>query len=197
MVTITGPTTLQTTITCAPAETEVCGIAAGFNTSDPHCYQTTKGVYSRPEHIVTYAQLFTILTAHQTITTELFVGVQDFQIGGESSQSNFTFTGPSTVSTTVTSLLEPDLDTSDGGQHWAGLQPGAVCGGKCGWCQLFFPTVYVYYWPVAGQNTACLNSTSTSAQFSVSSGGVVVSARQMPQALAGASTLVNSNGFTL
>ena len=82
-------------------------------------------------------------------------------------------------------------------------EPGNICAGACGDCELYFPVVYVYYWPVEGADTSCLAGTNSSSQHQPvagtnSTGGIPVKARGIEgKKRDGVSTVVNSDGFTL
>ena len=80
--------------------------------------------------------------------------------------------------------------------------PGNICAGACGDCELYFPVVYVYYWPVEGADTSCLVGGNSSQQHQPvaggnSTGGIPVQARGIEgNKRDGATTVVNADGFT-
>ena len=146
---LTGPTTLITTVTLDGKSSDA--ILTGSDRRDLHCNQT--GNLSRSKHYLTYAEFYTVLTDHQIITQTFEAGVIENEYGHETTS---TFTGPSTVYITYTTVLiqfygrNPPLREVEA--------PGAVCGGSCDYCGLYFVTVYVYYWPVPSPNTVCQSS---------------------------------------
>ncbi|MCJ1403421.1 hypothetical protein MMC11_006644 [Xylographa trunciseda] len=188
VTTIEGPTTAILTVT---AEMDERPIRAGYNSSDPHCTipQTYDYAAEQSGHQVNLRTLLTVLSSNQVITTQLNVGSYSTTL------QNFTFMGPSSIYSTSTANFDNILFGPDA------YFPGNVCGGMCGMCNIFFPTVFVYYWPVSSQNTACLvTGNSTSATSLVKryqhQSGIPVKARGLSAVTAGVSTLVNSDGFT-
>ena len=187
--TITGPTTWIATFTAdwnIPAK-----LQAGIDASDPHCSQSA--ALNQPGHYLTFAKYITSLIDHQIETLELTEGIVTAGIIGHYTAVNRTFTGPASVYQTQTTLLAPPINVD--GEN---VSPGDVCAGACGFCQLYFPTVYVYYWPVATPNTACLSTSYVaSSQYNLSSTGITVQPRGLSGIAEGVTTLVNSEGFTL
>ena len=94
---------------------------------------------------------------------------------------------PETIWVTSTELLGPEY-----GKSPHGMEPGQYCGGVCGFCELFYPDVSVFYWPVPSPNTACLTSTA-SAQSSLNARALYASPRGLP----GNDSILVSDGFTL
>ena len=195
--TLYGPTAFTWTYPDYGAE-----IHAGSNSLDPHCNQTATGVL--PDALVTVASALVILTEGQTLSTEILAQQSVGTPGYDNSIVTSFYTGPTTVSyTTVYDLFGfQDMAACIDG----GCAAGVICGGDCGSCKVFFPEVFVYYWPVPSPNTACLSPATQpspiTAATAIPSGGV--SARNIPvqaRGLSGVSgsggTLVNSNGFTL
>lgn len=88
----------------------------------------------------------------------------------------FTATGATTLYTTFTRQQIPQYNP-----HQYPIQ----C---CGQCTVYFSMVDVMYWPVAGANTACLNSAA--------SGGVVSSPATVRPSNNSISTTVGPDGFT-
>jgi len=190
-VTITGPTTFITTLSAAWNHN--AGIFAGSNSADPHCTQSQNLSQLEAGRFVTYAESWTVLTAGQTVTDLVPQGI--IAQGQATAYTNVTWTGPTTASITLTTVLLPFVNIGEG--PLGGNAPGAVCGGRCGFCQLYFPTVYVYYWPVPSPNTACLSSSTdgvATARFNSSI--MVVKPRSLVKDSPDASTIV-FNGFTL
>ncbi|MCJ1377736.1 hypothetical protein MMC17_000832 [Xylographa soralifera] len=183
-VTLIGPETLVLTITHEYDEF----VEAGSISGDPHCSAST--VASNPNRMVTYATFATILTAGETLIT----AVPTLPNPGDGFVAT-TFTGPTTISITlVADLLDIDAELP------YGTSPGQVCAGECGFCQIYFPTVFVYYWPVPSPNNACLGeSENAAANISLTARDRIIVPRSLP-GLAGfsgsGSTLVNSDGFT-
>lgn len=187
--TITGPTTWIATFTANWNIPEK--IQAGIDAEDPHCSQTAE--YTQAGHSLTYARYITTLTERQTETILMTEGIMTGGILGAQTYINSTFTGPTSVYETRTTLLAPPINVNG-----MNISPGDVCGGRCGFCQLFFSTVYVYYWPVATPNTACLSTSYVaSSQYNLSSTGIPVQPRGLSDFSEGASTLVHPDGFTL
>ncbi|MCJ1292664.1 hypothetical protein MMC34_004217 [Xylographa carneopallida] len=183
-VTMMGPETLVLTITHEYDEF----VEAGSISGDPHCSAST--TVSNPNRLVTYATFATILTAGETLVTS----VPTLPNPGDGFVST-TFTGPTTVSITMVA----DLFDIDAALPY-GSRVGQVCAGECGFCQIYFPTVFVYYWPVPSPNDACLGeSESVAANVSLTVRDRIIVPRNLP-GLAGfsgaGSTLVNSDGFT-
>ena len=180
-VTLLGPTTYVATFTGLGDNDKVLD---GTQITDAHCSQTA--TFYQPNHTVTYVTTVAILTAGQTLSTVAW-WIEDTTFHTE------TFTGPTTILFTTTAQLSPELDDP------IQMEPiGRICDGICGACSLYFPSVYVYYWPVASPNTACLTAISTIApsQGGAGSSGIVARPRALRERVDGTSTLV-SNGFTL
>ena len=177
-------------------------VHAGSNSLDPHCSQSATAVV--PDALVTVASALAVLTQGQTLSTVILAQQSVGTPGYDNSLVTSIYTGPTTVSYTTVIDLFPFNDGSEAQD--GGYAPGVICGGLCGDCKVFFPEVFVYYWPVASPNTACLDSTTQASAITaapaVPSGSVL--ARNIPvqaRGLSGVSgsdgTLVNSNGFTL
>lgn len=153
-------------------------------TSATQCYGT--GVTTEPGRYVTYAEEVTLITGPETVTQT------SYDISGHTTYITNTYTAPTTIFTTLTTILGPPPDTDPNG-----ALPGAVCGGICGACALYYPTVNVYYWPVASPNTACLVGSTTEAAPASVIARDIHGYQAVPRQLSGnASTLV-SDGFTL
>ena len=180
-VTLVGPTTYVATFTGLGDNDKVLD---GTQTTDAHCSQTA--TLNQPSHFVTYVTTVTVLTAGQMLSTIAW-WIADTTFYTE------TFTGPTTILFTTTAQLDPEMEIP------IQVEPvGRICDGQCGACSLYFPSVYVYYWPVASPNTACLTETTpvASSQGKTISSGIVAQPRALRNRADGASTLV-SNGFTL
>lgn len=195
-VSLTGPTTYIATLTSG--WDQVGGIYAGFDSADPHCTQSQSLGLLRAGQLVTYAQSWAELTAGQTLTDFVPQGVRTD--GVPPHMVYVTWTAPKTAPTTVSLTLTEQIPFHNDGQSLvgeAGQIPGAACGGRCGFCQLYFPTVYVYYWPVPSPNTACLSSSeggSTTAKSKSSTGSI--KPRPLTKNRTNTSMIV-SKGFTL
>lgn len=219
--TITGPTTWITSLIAKyPVSAEVY---AGVDPKDPHCNQSMS---FEPAHLSTFVKYVTALSENQIWSTYMddnegnnyaqldflqsivlwekegknVTAISDpyYNPSASSTSKVFTtFTGPTTIYETITTLL---------GSGWSGIdQPAGpsndVCGGICGICQLFYPEVFVYYWPVTPPNTACIQANSSSS-FLVSShdlysSDIKINRRGLSKVIAEVSTLINSDGFTL
>ena len=143
------------------------------------------------ERYLTYAQQLTVITPGDVLTSFTFTS-------GSYSPIYDTKSVATTIVSTITTLLGPGPDTDPNG-----AVPGEICGGVCGACNIFFPSVSVYYWPVTSQNTACLAGNSAAA----SSAAVSLTARAVdayprgleahPRALNGNESILVLDGFTL
>ena len=144
------------------------------------------------KEFITYAQRFTVLTDHETLITAL-----PAPSTYSAFLSDWTYVGPTTVSTTwVRDLF--DVNGRFGLGNPIAPEPYAPCGGACGICQLYFPTVYVYYWAVESPNTACLDTAYTTATLeNITSSANAPQPRGLSKITDTVSTLVNSEGFTL
>lgn len=199
--TLHGPTSSVWSYPVGPLQS---GILAGLDSSDPHCDHASS-VSTLPGSYITVASALAILAKGETLTTQIHPPQSSGTPNGWLNNVIMTtYTGPTTVSFTTVSALFPGVLANDA--CFTSLCPGAICGGSCGHCRVFAPTVYVYYWPVAEPNTACLSTTGqtstmtaaiTSLQSAVSGRGLAVKARGLSGVSGGGGTLVNSNGFTL
>ncbi|MCJ1380810.1 hypothetical protein MMC17_003919 [Xylographa soralifera] len=179
---LAGPTTFISVFTEGSNLAGEGVFAAAPPTSATQCYGT--GVTTQPGRSVTYAEEVTFIAGPETITQTTYDTL------GHTIYITNTYTAATTIFTTITTILGPPPDTDP-----AGAEPGQVCGGLCGACNLYYPTVNVYYWPVASPNTACLVSTTTTAPASAIARDIY-GYPVIPRQLSGnASTLV-SNGFT-
>ena len=183
---IAGPTTFVSIFTAAPNQLAEI-YAAAPPSSATQCFGT--GVTTQPGRYVTYADQVTIITAPTVLTTTSYIYDSSASKDFTSIIKN-TYTGPTTIVTTVTTILGPGPDTDP-----AGALPGQICGGFCGGCQLYYPSVNVFYWPVASPNTACLSTATVTPASAVARDmhGYQAVPRQL---LTNATTLV-SDGFTL
>ena len=180
---LAGPTTFISVFTVGSNLAGEGVFAAAPPTSATQCYGT--GVTTQPGRFVTYAEEVTFIAGPETVTKTTYDTL------GHTVYITNTYTAATTIFTTITTVLGPPPDTDP-----AGAEPGEVCGGLCGACNLYYPTVNVYYWPVASPNTACLVSATTTAPASVIARDIY-GYPVIPRQLSGnASTLV-SNGFTL
>ncbi|MCJ1395104.1 Mucin-21 [Xylographa bjoerkii] len=178
---LAGPTTFVSVFT-AGSGVEDYIYAAAPPTSATQCYGT--GVTTQPGRYVTYAEEVTFITGPETVTQTTY------DTSGHTIYVTKTYTAATSIYTTITTILGPPPDTDP-----AGALPGQVCGGLCGACNLYYPTVNVFYWPVASPNTACLVSATTTSPASVIARDIH-GYPVIPRQLSGnASTLV-SNGFT-
>lgn len=219
--TITGPTTWIATLTAKyPVRGEVY---AGVDQNDPHCNQSMS---FEPAHLSTFVQYVTTLSENQIWSTYMNDSKGDihsqlafiqslvlyhkqgknisllsdpyYQTTVTSTSTIFTtFTGPTTIYETITTWLSP-------GWSWLNQLAGSandVCGGLCGSCEIFYPEVFIYYWPVTSPNTACIQTNSSSSyqvsNQNSSSSDFKLHRRGLSKATAEVSTLVNSDGFTL
>ena len=223
LVTLFGPTTYIATLTADPGNSNA-GIKPIYNTSDPRCHQTLPTTLS---HLITFAQPLTILSEGETFTTtvppllsgnlvpsEYFTWVSE----GKTVTANFPppsvlasylhsseeiITGPTTIWTTFGAEINrfeyPDSLPGHGNPDQP--DPAVACGGLCGLCELLFPTVHVYYWPVPFPNTACLTTQDVATVGSNQTYSTTYTAAIQPRGLSKItdteSTLVNSEGFTL
>ncbi|MCJ1284959.1 hypothetical protein MMC26_004296 [Xylographa opegraphella] len=179
---LAGPTTFVSVFTEGSNLAGEGVFAAAPPTSATQCYGT--GVTTQPGRSVTYAEEVTVIAGPETVTQTTY------DTSGHTIHITYTYTAATTIFTTITTVLGPPPDTDP-----AGAEPGQVCGGICGACNLYYPTVNVYYWPVASPNTACLVSATTTAPPSVMARDIY-GYPVIPRQLHGnASTLV-SNGFT-
>ncbi|MCJ1402626.1 mucin 5B, oligomeric mucus gel-forming [Xylographa trunciseda] len=179
---LAGPTTFISVFTEGSNLAGEGVFAAAPPTTATQCYGT--GVTTQPGRSVTYAEEVTFIPGPETVTQTTY------DTSGNTIYLTSTYTAATTIFTTITTVLGPPPDTDP-----AGALPGEVCGGLCGACNLYYPTVNVYYWPVASPNTACLVSATTTAPANVIARdlyGYPVIPRQLN---GNASTLV-SNGFT-
>ena len=180
---LAGPTTFVSVFTEGSDLVGEGVFAAAPPTSATQCYGT--GVTTQPGRYVTYAEEVTFITGPETVTQT------SFDASGHTIYITNTYTAATSIFTTITTILGP-LPNEDPD----GALPGEVCGGLCGACNLYYPTVNVYYWPVASPNTACLVSATTTTSASVIARDIY-GYPAIPRQLSGnASTLV-SNGFTL
>lgn len=90
-----------------------------------------------------------------------------------------TYTAATTVYTTWTRQQTPQLNPYLGNSR--------PC---CGMCTVYFSLVDIFYWPVPGANTACLDNTTTYDSSPVSSSAVLHPRNET------VSTAVDSDGFT-
>ena len=157
--------------------------AAAPPTSATQCYGT--GVTTQPGRSVTYAEEVTFIAGPETVTQTTY------DTSGHTIYITNTYTAATTIFTTITTILGPPPDTDP-----AGAEPGQVCGGLCGACNLYYPTVNVYYWPVASPNTACLVSTTTTAPASMIARDIY-GYPVIPRQLSGNVSTLVSDGFTL
>ena len=146
------PTTWIGTLTAVLSDQ--VNVGPGTDSADPYCGNNPFVMTVDSGHISTFVQFLTTLTDSQTQAIERYDGVFPPKIGLGSYYEE-TFTGPTIIYTTITTRLNFDVQGPK-------ALPGDVCGGKCGICQLYFPTVYVYYWPVSSPNTACLGTPNSS-----------------------------------
>lgn len=190
LFTLTGPTTFTTVHDVNAAQNGADQLRnPPPPTSATQCYRMATSI--PPDHSVTYAELITVITEGQVVATTSFVEYR-FKDGGVSyspTTSVSTYTAGTTIYATFTTVLGPAYDTSNEqgpiGEH---------CAGNCGSCDLYFPSVSVYYWPVASANTACLgNATAATAQARALSKGIGLH----PRALNGAGSTLVLDGFTL
>ena len=148
---LTGPETVTMTFT---GENGDYVHAAPPPTTGTQCSGT--GVSTESNRYVTFAELQTIINGPTVVTTTSYGyavtnGVTGTNYGTYTLET--TYTAPTTISTTFTTVLgpQPDMDP-------AGALPGEICGGICGGCNVYYPTVSVFYFPPATQNTACLTT---------------------------------------
>ena len=190
LFTLTGPTTFTTVYDVNAARNGADQLRnPPPPTSATQCYRVATSI--PPDHSVTYAELITVITEGQVVATTSFV-VYRLKDGGVSyspTTSVSTYTAGTTIYATFTTVLGPAYDSSNEqgpiGEH---------CAGNCGSCDLYFPSVSVYYWPVGSANTACLgNATAATAQARALSR----KAGPQPRALSGAGSILVSDGFTL
>ena len=183
-VTVAGPTTFITTYT---ANEDFPYVMPGRDKADPHCSQALT-TWKSLDRFLTYARLYTVLDAGQVVTEQIQqTSVQGaVYMGWKNSYS--TFTGPNNVYATLTTDF---WDPFAGGAPMVFI-PGQVCGGACGVCQLHFPTVSVYYWPVSSPNTACPGISPNS----IPQNNTKIQARTLD--VTGNQTMsVDSNGYSL
>ena len=159
-VTIFGPTTAVVVASGRSCDVEYDELFQAYiDYADPVCssyYETSIpfSVWDSLSSVIdgktaVRKSLLTVLVPGQTITTQ----IPDYNSSLSFYQTvQTTLSGPSSVYATATDLLISVPLNALGGQ------PGQRCGGICGYCQVLFPTVYVYYWPVEQQDTACLTS---------------------------------------
>ena len=148
------------------------------------CFGT--GPYIGTERYLTYAEQLTVINAGDVFTSYTYENGKYSTIGNTASVAT-------TLVTTITTVLQPPPDTDPNG-----AVPGEICGGFCGACNIYFPSVSVYYWPVATPNTACLSgSTVAPSQASLTARGVEAGLIAHPRALDGNGSILVSDGFTL
>ena len=94
-----------------------------------------------------------------------------------------------TIWKTSTELLGPAYNEDP-----VGMEPGQFCGGLCGFCNLYYPTVSVYYWPVPSPNTACLTSSTAAPSYPGLNARVL---HPHPRSLANNDSILVSNGIRL
>ena len=176
------------------------GFAAYDNTADPACHGgsfMTGSAYSSflNGHAFTAKSPIATLNAGQVLTTALTEGYA----GHLMTTVNKTFTGPTTVYSTISEQLLAARYNGFDGPFGHAAPPGMRCGGGCGLCEVFFEVVYVHYWPVENPNTACLgNVTAATTMVAARNGsgpGITVHPRGLSKITAGASTAV-LDGFT-
>ena len=220
LVTLLGPTTYIATLTADPGNTRI-SVEPFLNTADPHCHQTLPTNIS---HLITFAQTLTTLSEGETYTTTIppvISGSEEFTwvSDGETFTSLFLpqsilasylpsvqeiITGPTAIVTTFVAGINQieDPDSTPGEGDPLPPDPAVVCFGACGRCEILFPTVHVYYWPVPSPNTACLTAQyAATAAVSQANLSIYTAAAVQPRGLSKltdtVSTLVNPDGFTL
>ena len=165
-------------VTYAVAETtEAAGAVATLLTGD------TPG-------IVAYSVLTTITyTASTGISTSVAAVLKTFS-QEDPAYSTVTYAKPTTIWSTLTADLNPVPDTDPNGDP----NLDDYCADMCGNCNIYFPTVNVYYWPVSSPNTACLSGISTApTPASMAARGF----RAHPRQLSGNVSTAVLDGFTL
>ena len=176
--TITGPTTFITTGLANFDALPV--IQEGPNaTADARCKATASLPAARA---VTYALYQTYSFWSHVYTIDGPTGIYT---------TSTTVQLPTLSVTTVTTVLAPAPDTDP-----MGALPGQLCNGLCGGCQIYFPTVNVFYFPVESPNTACM---SNNGSIGATSGPVLASRgyAARPSVLPRGVSTVVTDGFTL
>ena len=140
--------------------------------------------------VIAYSVLTTITyTAPASISTSVAAVLKTFP-EQYPAYTTVTYAKPTTIWSTLTADLNPVPDTDPNGDP----NLDDYCADMCGNCNIYFPTVNVYYWPVPSPNTACLSGASTApTQASMAVRGF----RAHPRQLAGNVSTAILDGFTL
>ena len=186
---LTGPETVVLTFT---GENGDYVHAAPPPSTATQCFGT--GVTTEMGRHVTFAELQTIIKGPTVVTSTSYgyavsAGVTGTDYGTFTLRT--TYTAPTTISTTFTTVLGPLPDEDP-----AGALPGEICGGVCGGCAVYYPTVSVFYFPPATQNTACLTTAAPvlpTQKRRDMVGGYPIEARE----IAGNASIVVMDDFTL
>ena len=197
LISLVGPTT-ATIVASRPGGDYDYPFSAYDNTADPACVgksRLTGSDYSSfiQGHAFTAKSPIATLSTGQVLTTVLTEG----GFGQFIQYVNRTFTGPTTVYSTVSEqFLIPQNNGANPIQNRP-QAPGLRCGGGCGICRVFFQVVYVHYWPVEKPNTACLDNNSvTPTPVAAGNGtgpGVTVHPRGLSKISADATTVVSGS----